>query len=152
RDYYRNEGEGQYALHAYTDRPIYRPGQRIYFKGIARHRNELPSNPGYVDGHVRERYSVPANMPVKVEIRDPSGDRILQQNVRLSSYGSFYGQVDLDREAPTGVYSMITTIGGEEKTHDIVIASYRKPEYAVKVTPDKKRYARGDTVNMTVDA
>ena len=30
------EGSGAYRVHAYTDRPIYRPGQRIQYKGIAR--------------------------------------------------------------------------------------------------------------------
>ena len=41
-------------------------------------------------------------------------------------------------------------VGGETHTHDIVIASYRKPEFQVEVTPDKPRYIKGETVSATV--
>ena len=59
--------------------------------------------------------------------------------------------MDLLKEAATGVYTLAMNIGGSEHTEDIYVASYRKPEYAVTVTPDKKTYARGETVRMTIE-
>lgn len=155
KDFYRNEEAGDFTIHAYTDRPIYRPGQRIYFKAIVRANvvhDTAAVTPSGDQPVETNRYTVPKHAPITVEIRDPAGDKILHQTGVTSAHGSYWGQVDLDSEAPTGVYSLITTIGGEEHTHDIVIASYQKPEFTVTVTPDQKRYARGDMVTMTVNA
>ena len=146
KDYYRNEDAGEFAVHAYTDRTIYRPGQKIAFKGIVRRIKDMDAvNP-------KLRYAVPANEPVTVEIRDKDSERILLTKLTTNRYGSFNGSVTLDPEAATGVYTLITTIRGEEHTHQIVIASYQKPEFSVTVTPDKTRYRRGETVIMTVAA
>lgn len=140
---YQSEDAGRYTVHAYTDRPLYRPGQRIDFKGIVRRDLEPETDSG-------ARYGVPSGEPVRVEIRDPSGERILEQTLTTNAYGSFWGFVDLNPEAPTGIYNLVMRVRGEEHTHDIVVASYRKPEFAVTVTPDKTRYTRGETVTMTV--
>ncbi len=149
RDYYDNEDAGTYVIHSYTDRPIYRPGQRVYFKDIVRRSTE-PSNQPAVK--LEARYNVPTGAPLTVQMRNPDGDQILNVKGVTSRDGCFSGQVDLDAEAPTGVYSLITKIGGEVHTHDVVIASYRKPEFTAKVEVEKKRYVRGDTVTMTLHA
>ncbi|MGQ0548355.1 MAG: alpha-2-macroglobulin family protein, partial [Armatimonadota bacterium] len=138
---YRFESSGEFTLHAYTDRPIYRPGHRIHYKAIAR-RN---ASGGF-------GYSVPAGQTVSIEIRDPSGEPILREQRRTNAYGSFAGHVDLSAEAATGTYALVLAAGGSTVTHDIVVAAYRKPEYSVTVTPEKPRYARGETVSMTVSA
>ena len=150
---YRNESNGAYRVHAYTDRPIYRPGQRLYFKGIARKVNtpsDTFSSARYLAPDTRAPYSLPANESVHVELRDPNGEKILKQTYRTNRYGSFFGQAELPADAPTGIYNLVMTLGGEEYTHDIVVASYKKPEFSVTVTPEKKRYVRGETVEMTV--
>ena len=147
KDYYRNEDAGSVAVHSYTDRPIYRPGQRIYFKDIVRLANPESSR---LAG--QPRYSTPSGKAIKVELRDPQGEKLMAVNGVTSAEGCYWGQAELDAEAPTGVYSLITTFAGEVHTHDIVIASYRKPEFTVTVTPDKSRYTRGDAVTMTISA
>lgn len=156
REVYSSENGGHYVVHAYTDRPIYRPGQRIYFKGIVR--KQLETNTADPTASLEAslpdetaRYRVPANIPVSVELRNPNGDRLLDETYRTNRNGSFTGQVDLLKEAPTGSYTLVTSIGDEEHTTDIVVAAYHKPEFSVTVTPDKKRYTRGDTVTMTLN-
>ena len=145
-DSFRNENAGNFVVHAYTDRTIYRPGQRIAFKGIVRRVKDMDAVEPI------QRYAVPANEPVTVEIRDKDSERILLSRLTTNRYGSFNGMVDLDAEAATGVYTLITTVGGEEHTHQIVIASYQKPEFSVSVTSDKPRYRKGETVRMTIAA
>ena len=146
KDYFRNEDAGAFVVHAYTDRTIYRPGQKIAFKGIVRRIKDMDAV------EPTQRYAVPANEPVTVEIRDKDSERILLTKLTTNRYGSFNGSVTLDPEAATGVYTLITTLRGEQHTHQIVIASYQKPEFSVTVTPDKPRYRRGETVTMTVAA
>ena len=143
RSYYRNENSDDFAVHTYTDRPIYRPGQHIFFKSIIR-----KVAPAAAD--TQARYSAPAGQTVEVELRDPTGERVYQQTLKTNSYGSLAGGLDINPESPTGVYTLKTSIDGGEHTHDIVIASYRKPEFAVTVKPDKKRYAQGEQVRMTI--
>ncbi len=146
---YQNEESGLYAVHTYTDRPIYRPGQRISFKGITRLKLDDATN---AYAAPPRPYQVPPPTPVQVEMRDKSGERIYQQKLTTNRRGSFFGQVEIDPEAPTGVYELIVNIGGERHTHQITIASYEKPEFAVTVAPEKKRYVVGETVSMTVGA
>lgn len=137
---YEHEGGGAFAVHAYTDRPLYRPGQRIHYKGIARRKPET-------GGH----FAVPIGEPVEVEVRDPSGELILQERHTTNPFGAFYGHVNLGSEAPTGIYALIMTLRGEKHTHDIVVGSYKKPEFAVTLTPSKPRYVRGEEVEIVVE-
>ena len=150
---YRNESDGEYRVHAYTDRPIYRPGQRLYFKGIARKiQPASAASPYAIPLPPYPNYDPTFSGFADVELRDPDGEKILKTRLTTNRYGSFFGQVDLPEDAPTGVYNLVMNLNGEEHTHDITVASYKKPEFAVTVTPGKKRYVRGDTVEMTVSA
>ena len=145
RSFYRNEKSDSFAVHTYTDRPIYRPGQHVSFKTILRKSSSDSAD-------TQARYSVPAGRAVSVELRDPTGERVYHETLRTNRFGSIASGLELNPEAPTGVYTMKTSINGKEHTHDIVIASYRKPEFAVTVTPDKKRYGQGEEVKMTISA
>jgi uncharacterized protein YfaS (alpha-2-macroglobulin family) len=138
RNNYFYENNGAYVVHAYTDRTIYRPGDTISYKAIVRRKNGTD-------------YAVPRGVPVEIEIRDPSGERLIREAKTTNSHGSFDGIVTLSPESPSGSYSVVTTVGEETHTSDITVASYRKPEFTVTVTPVKKRYLRGNRVEMTVE-
>lgn len=143
RNDYFYEEQGDFVVHAYTDRPLYRPGQTLSYKGIARRREKSGAS---------RRYDVPSGERVTVEIRDPGGERVLRETHMANRFGSFSGSVELSAEAATGTYSLVSEIRGEKHTSEIVVAAYRKPEFAVTVTPERKRYVRGEEVSMTVDA
>jgi alpha-2-macroglobulin len=144
RSYYTSEDDGKLALFTYTDRPVYRPGQQILYRAIARKR--LPME-RWKNGI---RYASAAGDNYHVILRDINGDKLLDSKGTLNQDGCLWGQVSLDPEAPTGVYSLITTIDGETRTHDITIASYKKPDFKVSVNPAKARYFRGETIQMVV--
>ncbi len=133
------EGHGDFTVHAYTDRPIYRPGGRVSWKGIARRTLDTGL-----------RYSVPNGEPVEVEVRDPSGERLASSHQSTNAFGSFHGSLELSPEAPSGSYSIVMTLRGEEHTADFSVASYRKPEFEATVVPNEKHYSYGDTVEMMV--
>ncbi len=138
-NYYSSEENGKFAVAAYTDRPIYRPGHRISFKGVARRTVEKGV-----------QYSMPTGEPVAIEVFDPKGDSVFKQRLVANRFGSFFGAFDLSSEARTGVYTLSMTLGGEKHTHGIVVASYRKPEFEVTVSPVKKTYVRGEMIEMNV--
>ena len=136
-----DEERGKWTVHAYTDRPLYRPGGVVSWKGIARTTLERGL-----------KYGVAAGAPVEVEVRDPDGTRLQKSALALNSYGSFHGSLALSPEAPTGSYSLVMTLGGEEHTADFEVASYRKPEFSATVSPNQIHYATGETVEMMVAA
>lgn len=129
------------VIYAYTDRPVYRPGQKVYLKGIARK-------------FAGEKYQVMAGKQVTVEVRDPRDTLIYRGTKTTDRFGCYHGELDLNSETATGSYSLVSTIEGEgrEEGTSFRVAAYSKPEFSVKVEFAKKRYIRNDTVKARIVA
>lgn len=133
------EGDnGKLTGYLYTDRPVYRPNQKVYFKGILREMGE--------DG-----YKVPSGT-AHVTIEDPNGGKILEKDLPLSPRGSFSGEADLAEEAPTGGYSIVAEANGSESRYYFEVDEYKKPEYKVTVSAPKKFVGVGEKTNFTIEA
>lgn len=159
RSLYQPENSGSVVTYVYTDRPIYRPGQKISFKGLTRHRSLSPSASKATDSTtgsssvtVFQQAGAMQGTAVDVEVRDPSGTQVFKKQDSLNGFGSFAGDFELSPEATTGNYSLVTTIDGKETSHDITVAAYRKPEFEVTVTPGKPRYFVGEGMQMEIAA
>ncbi|BDI34459.1 hypothetical protein CCAX7_65100 [Capsulimonas corticalis] len=135
----------------YTERPIYRPGQTVYFKGIVRW---FGGAAGAKDASVTPDadFHIPQNQTVRVDIHDAQDTLISHQELSTNELGSWNGKVEIGAEALTGEYSLHVEIGGQTTETTFVVAAYRKPEYRVKITFSKPRYVRGDTIDATVTA
>ncbi|HXC70730.1 MAG TPA: MG2 domain-containing protein [Pyrinomonadaceae bacterium] len=125
----------------YTDRPIYRPNHRVFFKGILR---KLTSD--------NERYRALKSQIVNITIKDSNDATVSEQQLRLSKYGTFNGDFTLAEEAPLGNYRIVaeTDEGSASGTFDV--AEYKKPEYKVNVTTPKKFASAGSKSKFDVDA
>ncbi len=126
----------------YTDRPIYRPDQTVYFKGVLRADDDA-------------RYRIPAEIAtVEVRIEDPQGKEVYRERLDLNDMGTFHGRLTLDEEAALGLYYL----EAQEEAHDLYlsasfqVAEYKKPEFQVSVTTDRDSYLDGDTVAVTAQA
>ncbi len=139
----------EYQSYFYTDRPIYRPGQTIYWKGIVR---QL----------VDDQYALPpTSLPISITVRDDQGNAILQEMYSPGPNGTLNGEVTLAPEAVTGYYYLEAHLQVEEASGEVrtvyagvgfQVASYRKPEFEITVTSDQPEYINGDTANFTVQA
>lgn len=123
----------------YTDRPIYRPNQKVYFKGILRQWG-------------REGYKLLDNKTISVTIEDPNSGKIFDKELPLSTRGTFSGEVDIAEEAPLGSYNITATIGEARSSGYFEVQEYKKPEFKVKVTGPKEFAAVGEKVRFTVGA
>ncbi len=128
----------------YTDRPVYRPGNLVHFKGIVREQTA-------------KGYQPPNPMPFTLLVRDPDGNTIHRTDVTLTDFGSFSGSLTLNEESPTGTYTIeAVPKNGTGASNRIVgtftVAAYRKPEIQVTVKPSRSRFSRSDTVTITVTA
>ncbi|MGA2629186.1 MAG: MG2 domain-containing protein [Terriglobia bacterium] len=128
-----------YTGYIYTDRPVYRPGHDVQFKGILRARRA-------------DQYSLDIPGPVTVEIQDSTSKAVLQEKVNLSPFGSFNGHLALSPLARLGYYSIIAHIGEKSVYGGFEVQEYRKPEYEVTITTDKARCLQGELVQATVSA
>jgi uncharacterized protein YfaS (alpha-2-macroglobulin family) len=146
-DFGINSGSGADDVQSffYTDRPIYRPGQTVYWKGIIRD----------VTG---DGYRLPAQeLAIDVLVRDDRGNVIHEETVTPNEHGTVNGQVALTEEATAGAYYLETRIH-TGKTEPVMggtsfqVASYRKPEFEISVTPVEPAYVQGETVEATVQA
>jgi uncharacterized protein YfaS (alpha-2-macroglobulin family) len=134
-------GEPSHTVFLYSDRPIYRPGQMVYFKGVIRQDN---------DG----RFSLPKMITVPVTLRDTQGNEIYREALPISDMGTFSGEVQLADEAALGAYDIqVAYSTDEEPAHgNFRVAEYRKPEFKVTVTPAITRPVDGDVMTVTVQA
>lgn len=135
-------GRSAYKGYIYTDRPLYRPGQMVYFKGVVRADNDAT-------------YSIPEDLEkVEVEISDPDGNAIYTQWLPLSDMGTLHGEIKLDDNAALGDYYIIVRDELDEFSSSISfrLAEYKKPEYQVEVKTDQDAYLAGDNINVTGEA
>jgi uncharacterized protein YfaS (alpha-2-macroglobulin family) len=123
----------------YTDRPIYRPNQKVYFKGILRRRT-------------KNGYEMLEGSTVNVTIEDFKDGKLSEQNLPLSSSGTFSGEVDIPAEAPLGTYQITAYLGGASESHYFTVEEYKKPEYKVTVTGPKQFMRAGEKSRFTINA
>lgn len=140
--WYEGEEGGSSELvtsYIYTDRPVYRPAQKIYFKGMLR---RLADN-GYASVAART---------VNVTIEDPNDGKVLEKELPLSARGTFSGDVDIAGGAPLGYYRIVVKAGGARAQGGFEVQEYKKPEYKVTVKAAKEFVPVGDTAKFKVEA
>ncbi|CAN5712582.1 hypothetical protein BH11ARM2_BH11ARM2_19180 [soil metagenome] len=126
-------------IKAYCERPAYRPGDTVSFKGFARR----------VDG---EGYRLPGEGTMEVEVHDPDGNPIQKMNVPVSVHGGFSGTFTTSPESKPGAYNLICkAYGGESRGVYANVVAYRKPEFSITVTPGKDHFVMGDKASATVE-
>ena len=132
----------QPRVYAYTDRPIYRPDQPVYYKGILRFDDDLA-------------YSLPEERKVHVKISNYK-ETVFEHDLPLSEYGTFSGEFALDPEAILGYYNIGVELPGRKESIGGVgftVAEYRRPEFHVAVGAEPQDLLGGQefTVNVSAD-
>ncbi|MCA1592882.1 MAG: hypothetical protein LC754_09580 [Acidobacteria bacterium] len=133
-------GDQNLKSYIYTDRPVYRPEQKVYFKGILRNLTE-------------KGYKLLPGKTVSVTVEDTSGGQIYQKDVPLSTRGTFSGELDLPEEAPLGNYNINAQVGdGESASGYFEVQEYKKPEFKVAVSAPQKYANVGEKAKFSVSA
>ncbi|MGB7536932.1 MAG: MG2 domain-containing protein, partial [Anaerolineales bacterium] len=113
----------RYQAYIYTERPIYRPGQTVYFKAVIRKDNDAA-------------YALlPAGTPVAVTVRDGRGTPIQGFELKTNGFGSIEGSFPLGADAVLGNYTIETVVDGESETLAFAVEDYRKPDFGVTLAP-----------------
>jgi hypothetical protein len=127
-------------LFLFTERPIYRPGQTVYWK--------LFSRQAQGEGWAMP----PASTPVSLRLAGPDNASIEIGGASLSAGGSADGNVVIPADSPLGDWTLSASAGRASGSAVVAIQEYRKPEYKVEVTPDREVYVNGDEVRFALAA
>ncbi len=130
---------GKLRAHFQTDRPIYRPGQTVFYKAILRRT-------------AGQGYKAVTSGDIKITFRDPKDNPIEEIHVKPNAMGSIGGSFNIPQEGMTGPYTLVLKSGDDEAYQTFTVAAYRKPEFKVEATPVAKRYLAGEHVKFVVQA
>lgn len=137
-DSYRTE---DYYTHIYTDRPIYRPGHVVHYKGIVRKNQDI-------------RFELPKQQEVEISVLDSQGKEIINKMLPLGKHGTFNDSITLNTNVPTGTFNIDVTLPGEDQevfSGSFKVAEYRTPDYKVELNTDREDYSDGDVAKVKVD-
>ncbi|MCB0131565.1 MAG: hypothetical protein KDD78_11975, partial [Caldilineaceae bacterium] len=130
----------RYQVYLHTDRPLYRPGQTIYFNAIVRSKES-------------GSYALPTSTtPVVATLQDARNHVVTALEMNIDEYGAVYGEFLLGDEPPLGRYTLLLTVAGETTEQALQVEAYRKPDYAVAVHAPSAYIVAGDTIPLTVEA
>ncbi|MCB0018500.1 MAG: hypothetical protein KDE09_11980, partial [Anaerolineales bacterium] len=123
-----------------TERPIYQPGQTVFFKGIIRQDNDaLVEN-------------VAAGVPVTAVLYDSRNNELSRQELLTNDFGTVNGAFQLADGAALGDYQVRLSAYDVTERLSIQVEAYRKPDFAVDLTLSTDRAAVDDIINVTVDS
>lgn len=133
-----NPSETNYFSSIFTDRSIYRPGQVVFFKGIAFKRNNMSTE-------------VLKNIKTRVLLLDANNQEVGRQEYNTNDYGSFNGQFIVPNLGLNGEYSLV--ISSEEINlsgqTSFSVEEYKRPKFETKINPVTESYQVNDSVVLT---
>ncbi len=138
----------QYIGYMYTDRPIYRLGETVQYKGVVRQDDDAA-------------YSVPQNLTnVSLVITDSQGKQLSSTPVTMDQFGTFAGSLTLPDDAATGYYNMQlmqgTPVNGPFRgfiaSATFLAAQFVRPEFQVTASTPQQDYISGDNIEADFGA
>ncbi|MBI4225862.1 Ig-like domain-containing protein [Candidatus Roizmanbacteria bacterium] len=129
-----------YKLFLTLDRPIYRPGQKVYFKGVIRKDN---------DGDYE---NIRPGEKISVTINDAQNKSVSMQSLSINTFGSFSGEFILSKDANLGYYQVGSTFQGNSFTQQFQVEEYKRPDLAVTVKPSKDTYLQGENATIAINS
>ena len=133
RQQFHDQGFRSYIV---TDRPVYKPGQKVQFKVWTANSSYDP----------RRHQSFQGSQYIK--INDPKGKELFKSNFDSDEWGGFSGSYNIPADATLGNYYVYTQHG----SFSFRIEEYKKPEFAVTVLAPDKPVALGERMPVTVQA
>lgn len=139
RSFYAGKGVRAYI---YTDRPVYRPGDTVQFKGILR--------------EFSIGYGTPSNKPISIQVTNWFGRTVVPSvsATPLNDQGTFSGSFALPAgdNIPTGPHMVLLTYDNKTYSGEFHVESYKKPPFKLSVDADHRNYIAGDSIKLRFDA
>ena len=136
RYYEKKDDEMKYQL--FTDRAIYRPGQKVHATAVS-----------YIVKKGLDA-SVPGkSMELKFILRDANWKQVAEQKATTDEYGTASVDFELPKEGQTGQYSI--SVNGTA-TEYVRVEEYKRPTFEITFPKVNEKYNWGDTVVVKASA
>ncbi len=136
RYYEKKDDEVKYQL--FTDRAIYRPGQKVHATAVS-----------YIMKKGLDA-SVPGkSMELKFILRDVNWKQVAEQKATTDEYGTASVDFELPKEGQTGQYSI--SVNGTA-TEYVRVEEYKRPTFEITFPKVNEKYTWGDTVVVKASA
>jgi uncharacterized protein YfaS (alpha-2-macroglobulin family) len=122
-----------------TDRPVYRPENKVHFKAWVRHAK-------YDQGDTSDH----ANQSINVIIRNPKNEKVYENNLTTDAYAGLEGEWPLPKDATLGTYTV--QVNNNWAVGHFRVEEYKKPEFEVKVEAPKEPIRLGEKIEATIQA
>lgn len=135
----------------YLDRAIYRPGQTVYYKGIA-----------FREDNEKTETKVVPNVLIKIILKDYNNKEIQSFEATTNSFGSFSGQVILPKNGLAGNMTLEAKRPDDTEDEDSFwdkvkfensrinfrVEEYKRPKFEVYFKPNKQNYVINQNIQV----
>jgi len=143
--WYNRYDEQEYRtikLYTITDRPVYRPKQKVRYKfWLARASYDQPDQSPF------------AGRTYTIEIRNPKNEKVVEKQLTADEYGGMAGEMELAEDAPLGVWR---TLVRDNDNHfgggSFRVEEYKKPEFEVTVDAPSEPIMLGEKIEAVIRA
>lgn len=121
----------------YSDRPIYKPGDEISFRGVVRKPATFLSS-----------LFTPRKRIVSVKLEPSTLGRAVQ--VGVDDFGCFAGKLDVDSTAEPGVVRLVASVDDSSYQSEARVQEYVKPSYFIEVKTDQDTLSPGGKLSAKI--
>lgn len=138
RDRYFEQKDDKTAYQLFTDRSIYRPGQKVHATAVS----------------FIVKKGLDASVPgkskqLKFILRDAKWKQVAEQKATTDEYGTASVDFELPKEGKTGMFSI--SVNGTA-TEYLRVEEYKRPTFEITFPKVNERYTWGDTVVVKATA
>lgn len=138
RDRYFEQKDDKTAYQLFTDRSIYRPGQKMHATAVSFIvKKGLDAS---VPGKSKE---------LKFILRDAEWKQVAEQKATTDEYGTASVDFELPKEGKTGMFSI--SVNGTA-TEYVRVEEYKRPTFEITFPKVNERYTWGDTIVVKASA
>jgi len=120
-------------LNLFTDRSLYRPGQTVYFKGIA-----------YQADKTNQKVAS-EGIAYEVTLFDANNQKVTAKSFKTNRFGSFAGEFVLPQGGLNGAYR----IQSGTYSQVVWVEEYKRPTFEVKIDKPKNEVSFGNKVSLS---
>lgn len=124
----------------YSDRPIYKPGHEVKFRGLVRQPDTFLA-----------RLFTPKKRDVRVKLVSQEG-RVITTQAAVDEFGAFNGTMKVPDDLGTGVLRIEAELDSQPHQSEARVQDYVKPTFYLEVQPGSETVEPGKTVSVTVRA
>lgn len=132
-----SDGKSTEEVNLFTDRSIYRPGQKVKVAGI------VYAKDSWTEAHTLE------GKKMTVRLRDTNGNTVDEQEATTDKYGTISVEFNLPEGGMSGYYAILA---GNNGAVSIRVEEYKRPTFKVEFPTINTKYQSGDTLSIQAKA